>query len=429
MQNRKWLSFIIALLVSLGLWVYVVTVENPEDDQTLHNIPVEFSGVDVLREDYGLIITDDNVGSGVSVTFYGKRTDLNKLLENRSTLAVTIDVTRNVRSAQDYSFYYDISNISLPSSVSTSSVSLTASSPSSIDITVEQLKKVPIPVKIINSSEAAEGYMFKQPTMDYEEIVIEGPADEVDQVSYALVSLKRENVDKTIVTSLDYTLMSEAGEVVNSTEITSDVTQIQVTLPVFMYKDVPLEVGVIEGGGATENDVVIDIDPPTVRLSGDASVLDGISSLKLSNIDLASLQTNDETVTKTILIPEGCTVESGEQEATVRVRMPNKDITMLRIPNTNIQYTNVPEGILPEAKTNVIPVTIRANATDIKSIAVENIRVVADLSGVTVQESTSITVPVTIYVDGIEGAGVIGAYGAYSIVVDLSVATDGEDVD
>ena len=35
MQNRKWLSFLAAIVVSLGLWVYVVTVENPEGSTTI----------------------------------------------------------------------------------------------------------------------------------------------------------------------------------------------------------------------------------------------------------------------------------------------------------------------------------------------------------------------------------------------------------
>lgn len=54
-KSRKLLYFIIALVVSLGLWVYVVTVENPEDSATLHNIPVVFEGQDVIREDYDLL--------------------------------------------------------------------------------------------------------------------------------------------------------------------------------------------------------------------------------------------------------------------------------------------------------------------------------------------------------------------------------------
>ena len=64
MQNKKWLAMLLSLVVSVGIWVYIVTVENPERDQTLYNIPVVFTGEDILREDYDLIISESNVASG-----------------------------------------------------------------------------------------------------------------------------------------------------------------------------------------------------------------------------------------------------------------------------------------------------------------------------------------------------------------------------
>lgn len=424
MQNRKWLSILIALVVSLGLWVYVVTVENPEGTQTIHNIPVVFSGADILREDYDLIITDDNVASGVSVTFYGRWADLNKLVENKSSLSVTIDVTRNVRSARNYSFSYDISNVTLPSGISGSSFDVTAISPDSIDITVEELVQTPVEVKVLQEIETADGYLAGVPELDYEQINIEGPKDIVSQVSYALVTLKRENVDKTITEFLDYTLMSVDGEPVESNEITAEVTQIGITVPVTMYKDVPLTVSFIETDSATGDDVAYEIDPPSIRLSGDKSVLDAIDNIKLPNIDLYSLMKTEDTVSRTINIPDGCTNISGVSEANVKIRFPNKSIITLQIPSSNFTYPNKPDGVLVETQTTLLLVYIRANTSDIDQITAENVRVVADLSTITVPEdATSITIPVKVYVDGFDGAGVIGTQ-TYSITVDVSPLAD-----
>ena len=64
-------------------------------------------------------------------------------------------------------------------------------------------------------------------------------------------------------------------------------------------------------------------------------------------------------------------------------------------------------------------VTIRADVDDIEKITEDNIRVIADLSSYSAADAgTAITVPVRIYLDGFENAGVIGAE-EYSIVVDL----------
>jgi len=425
MQNKKWLRILLALLASVSLWVYIVTVENPEGERTFSNIPVVFVGEDLLREDQELLITDDNVPTGISLTFKGKLSDLSKLAENKEELILNIDVT-NLRNAREYPFSFDISDVTLPSTVSAQSLSLETSYPQEVKITVENLKKKPIPVKVLSEVDIIEGYTADRLVQNYTEIVIEGPEDAVNQVSYAQAILKRENVDQTITSNLTYQLMDEMGEMVQNQEITSDVTEIEVTLPILMYKDVPLDVPLIDGGGATASDAVVDIDPSSVRLSADPAVLEAIQSIKLSAVDLASLMTNSETVTRMITTPDGCVNLSGEQEATVSIQIKNKSIRQMRVSSNHFSFVGVPEGIHAEARTSILPITIRANERDIDLILEDNIRVVVDFSNVTLSETTtSMTVPVKIYIDGFEGVGVIGET-EYSIVVDISPVTETE---
>lgn len=428
MQNKKWLSVILALLASVSLWVYIVTVENPEGERTFSNIPVNFVGEDLLREDQELLITEDNVPTGISLTFSGKISDLSKLAENKDELVVNIDVT-NLRNAREYPFSFDISDVTLPSSVSAQNLTLQSNTPNQIILTVENLEKKTIQVKVFTEVDIIEGYTADRLVQNYNEIVIEGPEDAVNQVSYAQAILKRENVDETITSTLSYTLMSEKGEMIDNKEVTSKVTEIEVTLPILMYKDVPLEVPVIDGGGATSNDTKIDIFPETVRLSADPAVLEGIQNIKLSAVDLASLMTNSETVTRMITTPEGCTNLSGEQEARVTVQVRNKAIRQMRISSNHFSTVGVPEQLEVSFRTSILPITIRANDADIDLILEDNIRVVVDFSNVTLTETTtSMTVPVKIYIDGFEGAGVIGD-AEYSVVVDISplTATDEEE--
>lgn len=423
MHNRKWLYMLLALVISFGLWVYVVTVENPDDSRTLSNIPVVFTGEELLREDYELLITQDNVPSGVSLTFYGKLSDLNKLTENKSEIAVNIDVS-NIRNAREYPFSYDIYDITLPAAVSTQNISLVKREPNNVILTVEKMEKKTIQVKVLTEVGIVPGYTSDRLVQNYTEIEIEGPKDAVDQVQYAQAILKRENVDQTINSVLSYQLIDNNGEALDNSEITSDVTEIEVTLPILMYKDVPLEAPVIDGGGAAINDTVISIEPKTVRLSADPTVLESIQSIKLSAIDLASLMTNSEEVTRVITIPEGCSSLSGEQEATVTVQIRNKAIRQMRISKNDFQYTGVPNTLHVESRTSVLPITIRANEEDIDKIVEDNIRVVVDFSNINLTEgTTSMTVPVKIYIDGFSGAGVIGEQD-YTIVVDITPVSD-----
>lgn len=423
MRNKKWLTMLLALVISVVVWVYIVTVENPEKEATLFNIPVTFSGEDILREDYSLIIAETNVESGVTLDFHGKLSELNKLREDKMELEVTVDVSR-LRSANEFTFSYDLSNVTLPASVSSQSLSLIGRAPNKISVTLAKLETKTVEVKVITDVKVVDGYLAERATQNYSEIVIEGPADVINQVDYAQVTLTRENVDQTITTSLPYTLIDYDGNVVDSTDITSDVTEIEVTQPVSMFKEVPLEIFAIDGGGATQDDITWAIEPKTIRVSGEASVLETIPSIRLSSVDLGSMESNSETFTRVINIPDGCTNLSGVQEATVTVQIKNKDIRQVRIPSTNFQFINTPAGIQPESTTTMLLVAIRANESDIDLISEENVRVVADLSSFTAANAgTTVTVPVRIYLDGFEDAGVIRD-DEYSIIVDLNSVGD-----
>ena len=62
-MKSKLFSLIVSVLAAMCLWVYVMTVVNPDVDLTIGNIPVTFSGAEVLREDHGLVITGDRSSS------------------------------------------------------------------------------------------------------------------------------------------------------------------------------------------------------------------------------------------------------------------------------------------------------------------------------------------------------------------------------
>ena len=89
MHKHKILAFIIALAVSVCLWVYAVTVVNPDDKKSINDIRVRITGVNSLTAD-GLMLTSDEE-QFVDVEVTGRRSDLKEL--NSSTLEATADVS------------------------------------------------------------------------------------------------------------------------------------------------------------------------------------------------------------------------------------------------------------------------------------------------------------------------------------------------
>ena len=186
-----------------------------------------------------------------------------------------------------------------------------------------------------------------------------------------------------------------------------------VTLTVVMYKEVQLDVKFIDGGGATSSDVSYTIDPETIKLSGDATALEGVNTILLDNIDLSAIMKNEDTVLRQIIIPNNATNVSGEQEAKITLRIKNKEISTIR--SSNITFTGVTEGLEAKSIAQQLQVTYRASSEDVKRISANNVRIVADMTEFT--QPGTYQVPVEVYFDGFSGAGVIGDY---TVAVTLS---------
>ena len=404
MKKNKILLLIISFIAASVLWVYVVTVVNPEGTRSISGIPVTFSGEDVLREDQNLIITEGKTTT-VTVDFQGRNADLNKLLKQQSEITAVVDVTR-IRTAKNYNMTYDIK---LPTSVQDSGITVVSRSPSSVSFAIE--RRVTLPVEVVadySGVTVADGYLLEKTSLDFDTVQVTGPESIVSSIASARLAVTR---------TVPFVLCDAKGKPVDTTNLTTDVDSIDVTLTVVKYKDVTLEVEIIDGGGATSKDTKIEIDPPTITLSGDATVLDGINKITLGSIDLADIEASTRTIPFDIVIPNDTKNVSGVDQANVTVTIRNKATAVIRA--TNITFIHVPEGLEPTSVTKQVQVTIRAATSEIQKITANNIRVVADLADFSLPGTN--TVPVTIYIDGYPDAGYIGDY---TIVVSLAEKTD-----
>lgn len=405
MKKSKLLMILIALASSVALWLYVVTVVNPEDTITLYNIPVNFVGEDVLMDDQNLMITQ-GADATVTLKFNGKRSELKNL--DQENVAVTVDVSR-ITKAGTYRMNYTIDYLV---DVNESNFDEVDRNPGNLSISVEEMVTQTIPVRGVFNGTVADGYVAEEMTFNHEQITIRGTKEAVSNVSYAQVILERENLDKTVTATVGYTLIGTDGEPADTANIVVDVTEIEVTLPVVKYKQIPLTVNLIDGGGATAEDVTYEISPSYITISGDADVVDGINQIVLGEIDLAQVE-QDGTVDFPILIPNDSRNVSGDESATVSLKFKGLATRSIRV--STIEFINVPEDLEPESMTQMLQATIRASEEDIDAISSNNVRAVADLSEYT--QPGTYTVPVTIYVDGYAEAG---AVGNYNVVLSLT---------
>ena len=390
---------IIAVVLAVLIWLYVVDKENPNVSATISGIDVEFIGEDDILADRQLMIID-GAEQTISLKLMGKRSDIAKL--DKANIGVTVDL-KDVRISGVTEKVY---TITFPKGVNPDDVYILEKNPETVILNIGQIVTKRIPVTGTYDGGTKEGYMAEPMEYSPEYITISGPEEIITTVSYAKVELERENVSKTIKTEVEFTLMNYNDQPVVSDEIIADTDTVSITLPVLTVKEVPITVEYTPGGGVAKEDVVQTLSVDSVTLAGDAALLDGLNQLSVGPIDLASF-VSSTTVDLPIPIPNDVTNLTGV--STVNVKVEIRGFEARKMSATNIVLRNVSEGYEAKPITQSLDVTVRAPAEVINLISSTNIQIASDLSDIGNATGTY-TVNAIVSVLGYGDAGVVGDY-------------------
>ena len=399
---------VVSLAAALLLWMYVNATEGVEGDKTLSGVAIEFRGAETLRESGGLIVTEKD-RTTVNLTVRASRRVLGKLTS--ANVVAVVDLNRVTTDGWNSVSY----EIEYPAGVSSNDVTVVRSSADIVNFYVDRQVRKTIPVVGEFKGSTAEGYLAEDELQfDPLMVIISGPKTAVAAVDHAYVAITRSDVDKTLSYNTTYALRDADGNEIDDARIMMETQEVTVTLNVLSTKTVPLDVTVIDGAGAVRDvNTRIDISPASVVLSGDASVIDGTSKINLGTIDLSTFAT-DYSATYAIIPPNDTDNLTGVTEATVTVTIIGLSSRNYDILHDNISCINVPEGYQAEIITQALPVTIRASEETLSEVQVNNLRAVADLSGISEANASGVITPVVrVYVDGFPDAGVIGEYRIY----------------
>lgn len=395
--NSKAFWMIVSLLASLAIWVYVTSVETDESKSTFRGVKVELVGEDILRDSKNLVVTDMDT-STVTVEVVGPRRIIGSL--NSDQLVAQVDVSKLSRAAytsQQYTIVY-------PDGTDTSKLSENRRTPETINFMVSAQTSKSIQVRGSFDGSLAEGYTAEMPVFEPSTITITGSEAYLKDVEYAWVTFSKENVDSTYSVETGFTLMDANNEPCSTTGISFSTDVVTATLPLLTLKEVNLDVNIVEGAGATKANTKITIDPVSVTLAGDSSLLAGMNKIILATIDLTDFSSTF-TETYTIPIDNELKNTTGITKATVTVEIVGLETKTFRV--TNFSCINATEGYEADIITESKEITLRGTPEALAQIKDENIRAVADLTDY--KESTGTYMPqVKVYVDGFTDVGAIG---------------------
>lgn len=405
--KNKGFYMVLSVLVAIGLWAYVVGVQNPDSSGLVRNLPVTFVGTDVLESRGLMIVSGTDQRITLSVT--GKRNAV--LALDADTVSNTIDVSSITEPGQ-YSSEYQVS-FNLPNNVPGNSLATTDRYPQRVSYTVVRQATRTIPVRGTVTGGVAEGYQFGEFSFSPETLEIRGEEALVNQIDYALITIDQGDMSETYSGDLPYVLITFTGDTMEPGKVESSATLVRTVLPVYQLKEVPLSVNIIPGGGATDKNVKVSIEPGTIVVSGASADLEPLREISLGNIDLAKVMGSGILTFPISLTPELSNV-SGVAEATVSISIEGLTTATLEV--DNIELIHKPEGYRAEAVTQTRQIQIRGTAEAVETVSSSQLRIVADLKNAVAATGTQ-TIPVKVYLDGRSNVGVVGDY---NIVVSIT---------
>jgi YbbR domain-containing protein len=375
-MKNKLIYALLSFVIALGLWFYVIAVVSPESEEIFYNIPVVLQNESVLNEKGFMIATQGK--PTVTLRLRGNRSDLNKL--TNSDILLSVDMSKINRVGKQYLSI----DTDFPGSFADNAFEVLSYAPDriSLDIVEWAMKEVDVKVEFTGTV-PADYIVYKDDyILDQNKVTVSGPKEIVDKITHAKVEVALDNQISSISKDFTYTLCDEAGEPVETELLTTDVTEVNLTVKIQRVKDLQLVVNVTYGGGATEDTTSIVFSQENIKVSGSEEALATLGdTLLLDTIDVAEILA-EETREYDIILPAEVDNLSGLTTVTVTISFP--ELKTKELPISNITVKNVPRGmVVKDIGTKVCNVTLRGSQWQIDNITAKDVEIRVDLSNAT----------------------------------------------
>lgn len=403
MRKHKILALLLALVASIGLWFYVVTVVNPNDKTRISGVKVRIVGTSELMNS-GLILTGGE-DQTVDVEISGRRSDLKEL--NSSSLEAIADVSNIDRAG-----LYEVSwTLDPPSTVASGDIKLVNTNSNKVKVKISEYNERPaIPVEVEYIGEPAENYIRSDATLSVETLSVSGPAEEVTDIVKAVVTVDLADVQENVSVDAQYRFLDGQGqELTMSQYVTVSEPTVRVSVPVQRYKQVTLKVKMTAGGGATDKDTECEITPPTIIVTGSDEAIEKMpDELEILTINLEDVTEATDWTIKPDL-PVGVTNRASETSVKISLHFKGLKTKSFTVPCAEIERIN-DVTTLAFAEQSVV-IQVRGKVAAVDALKLSDVRVIADMTNSYDPTTKRLTLRVTL--PSSTTAGVIG--GPYTV--------------
>ena len=402
-KHHAWVAKAVCVFLAFLIWLYVMQVDSPEYEEVFQSLPVELVNTQILDGESGLSVYS-GYGNTVDVTIIGKKSLINRI--SSGDIHVYADVsTIKTAGSHAVSVY-----VEAPSGLTVGTVSQNAIS---VYCDVRSSKVIDVKAKVSSFTMAGNLEMGRLEP-EYDTIVVTGPKSTLDNVSYAQVVLDLGNVQSSMTASGKLVLMDNYGFRVDDRYLMMSNSYVTVEIPVYAHKTLPLAV-LYKYGFFNESNVLIDIQPQTLRIKGDPSVIDRMTELVVATLDEKMIKGNAVQMVS-LNLPDGLIAVDGTENVSIAVSHLNTYTSIFMVTDIDVAGD---VGVNYQILDKSIAVTVRGTLEQLSKLRSTDFSAVIDLSGYSANATGVIEETAEIRIDSSYAAGVY-EIGEYPIKVRLN---------
>ena len=364
---------LIAVVISILIWLFVVNVENPATTQT-YTAKVQITHGDTLTEQNKYYEVEG--AQSVSFRVTAKRTVQQKL------------------SNADFSAIADLNYLdddgSVPITITarnySSSVSISAT-PHYLKVKVGELKSSKFTVDTRTAGKPDSGFVVSEVTAEPSVISVEGPKSIVSTIETVTATANVEGISQNQEFSVVPKFYDKNGKAVDTSKLQLSVDTVLLRVSVTNSKSVNITTstsGELQPGLELDS---ITVDPSSVVICGDAERLNSIAEITIPAdiINLSAITEDWETtVDLSSYLPEGVTPADNEAtQAKIKVTLKSSGSKTLDVPVSNLTINNLDSGLTASFTATSISVTVKGPRTDLANLTASSITGSVDASGLT----------------------------------------------
>ncbi len=357
---------IICLFFAVVIWYYVMQVDNPDYKQTISGIKVNLVNTDELTN-RGLSIFN-GTSYTADITVSGKKSVINNYTSE--DIMIKADILKHYKTAGMQVVDLDVT---LPSGLTL------VSQDNTISVFVDEKTTVKFPVTVDQRTGATTSAEYETGTLysEYPEVTVKGPKTIVDTIDHATVRADFSDfgiLESSITTVGNVYLYNKSGEEISSAYLSVDYPTMKVTYPIFLTKDIPVSVD-YKYGLFNEDNVEIEINPPSVLIRGNASDVKKIDGISCGVIDEKQVD-RDKTLTFGLVPGDEYSFVDDVTAAQVKITNVGTITKIYRV--TNLSVIGGDKNC--EVTDEYVDVTLRGPAAQLSAITAADISVSCDIS-------------------------------------------------